>query len=131
MDGKEGVDKIGDKEISIKEYQELCKMTAMDFENDQVEIMTWGLGISGEAGDVASCIKKTFVHKNDVTDGIRENVGDTMWYIANICNFFGWDLQEVLKENVEKLRVRYPEGFTFKDASRGRVDWNEGKDNQK
>ena len=50
-----------------------------------------------------------------------------MWYIAMICNHFGWDLQEVLNENIEKLNKRYPEGFTFKDVKREntRVDWNE------
>ena len=44
-----------------------------------------------------------------------------------ICNFFDWDLQEILKENIEKLEKRYPDGFTIKDASREgtRVDWNE------
>ena len=128
MDDKERLDKIRELAggLSIKDYQEACKRTVQEFPSDQVRIMTWGLGIAGEAGDVASCIKKTFVHKNDVTKGIRENVGDTMWYIANICNFFNWDLQEILKENIEKLKVRYPDGFTYKDADRGYKDWNEG-----
>ena len=45
---------------SLKEYQELCKATAKKFETPEKEILTWGLGIAGEAGDVASCIKKTF-----------------------------------------------------------------------
>ena len=48
-----------------------------------------------------------------------------MWYIANICNFFNWDLNEILEENMIKLRKRYPNGFTSKDAKRERVDWNE------
>lgn len=56
----------------IKEYQELCKRSAKKFENSKEEIMTWGLGISGEAGDVASCIKKTFAHDNDQRAGIRK-----------------------------------------------------------
>lgn len=111
----------------IQEYQELCKLTAKKFENQEKEILTWGLGIAGEAGDVAGCIKKTFSHDNDQKQGIRENIGDTLWYAAMICNFFGWKLQDILKENLEKLKQRYPDGFTTKDASRGntRIDWNE------
>ena len=35
---------------NLKEYQSLCKMTAKKFDNPKEEIMTWGLGISGEAG---------------------------------------------------------------------------------
>ena len=50
-----------------------------------------------------------------------------MWYLAMICNFFGWDFEEVLAENIAKLKKRYPKGFTKKHASRGgtRIDWNE------
>jgi len=115
--------------MNLKEYQELCKKTAVDFDDDEKEILTWGLGISGEAGDVASCIKKVHIHKNEaVKDGIKENIGDTLWYVAMICNFYGWNLEEVLKENVEKLNKRYSDGeFTHKDAQREgtKVDWNE------
>jgi len=113
--------------MNLKEYQELCRKTSKKFNTKEKEILTWGLGIAGEAGDVAGCIKKTFSHDNDQKTGIKENIGDTLWYIAMICNFFGWDLEEVLKENIKKLKERYPNGFTAKDAGRDgtRVDWNE------
>jgi len=113
--------------MDLKEYQKLCKKTAQEFESKEKEILTWGLGIVGEAGDVGGCIKKTFSHNNDQKEGIKENLGDTLWYVAMICNFFGWDFQDILDENIKKLKKRYPEGFTFKDAKRDgtRVDWNE------
>jgi NTP pyrophosphatase (non-canonical NTP hydrolase) len=113
-------------ENSLREYQELCKLTAKKFETSEKEILTWGLGIAGEAGDVASCIKKTFAHDNDQRAGIKENVGDTLWYAAMICNFFGWDMQQLLEENLDKLKKRYPQGFTLKDAGRNNtmIDWN-------
>lgn len=104
--------------MNLKDYQELAKLTAKKFDNPEIEIATWGLGITGEAGDVASCIKKTFAHKNDVKDGIRENLGDMFWYSAMICNFFGWDMEEVLKQNLDKLKQRYPQGFTIEHARR-------------
>ena len=111
----------------LKEYQVLCKKTAVSLDDKEKEILTWGLGITGEAGDVASCIKKTIIHKNDQRLGIRENLGDMMWYTVMICNFFDWELEDILKENLEKLKKRYPQGFTEKDASRNgtKIDWNE------
>ena len=111
---------------SLKEYQELCKRTAKKFDTQEKEILTWGLGIAGEAGDVASCIKKTFAHDNDQRAGIKENIGDSLWYAAMICNFFGWDMQELLEENIKKLESRYPKGFTTEDAKRNgtMIDWN-------
>ncbi len=113
--------------MDLKEYQEFCKLTAREFDSKDIEILTWGLGITGEAGDVASCIKKTFAHKKDVREGIRENIGDVMWYAAMICNFFGWNFNEVVEENVKKLKERYPEGFKFEKAQRDMIDWNEKK----
>jgi NTP pyrophosphatase (non-canonical NTP hydrolase) len=112
---------------NLKDYQLLCRKTAKKFSTREKEILTWGLGIAGEAGDVAGCIKKTFSHDNDQKDGIKENIGDTLWYAAMICNFFGWDFQEILEENIQKLQKRYPKGFTLKKAKRKgkRVDWNE------
>ena len=64
---------------------------------------------------------------NDQKAGIRENLGDTIWYAAMIANFFDWDLEEILEENRAKLEKRYPKGFTQKNASRKnqRVDWME------
>jgi NTP pyrophosphatase (non-canonical NTP hydrolase) len=113
--------------VNLKEYQLLCKKTAKKFETLEKEILTWGLGIAGEAGDVASCIKKTFAHNNDQKAGIRENIGDTLWYAAMICNVFKWDMQEVLEDNIEKLKKRFPNGFTIQDAKRDgtMIDWNE------
>jgi len=114
--------------MQIKDYQEKVKKTKREFDDKEKEIMTWGLGLTGEAGDVAGCIKKTYTHGNDQTVGIRENIGDVMWYLSTICNYYGWDLEEILDENANKLEKRYPSGgFTEEEASRGntRVDWNE------
>jgi NTP pyrophosphatase (non-canonical NTP hydrolase) len=113
--------------MPLKKYQELCKRSAKPFDTKEKEILTWGLGIAGEAGDVASCIKKTFAHDNDQKHGIRENLGDTLWYAAMICNFFDWDFQEILQENIAKLEKRFPNGFTINDAKREgkKIDWNE------
>jgi NTP pyrophosphatase (non-canonical NTP hydrolase) len=113
--------------MNLKKYQELCKQTAIEHDNKEKEIMTLGLGISGEAGDVAGCIKKTFSHGDNQNSGIRENLGDTLWYIAMICNYFGWDLEDVLDENIKKLRERHPNGFSSENARKAkRRDWNEG-----
>lgn len=113
--------------MNLEEYQKLCKETATDFENRDKELMNWGLGVAGEAGDLAGCIKKIVTHKNNQKEGVRENIGDTLWYMAMICNFYGWNLGEVLEENIKKLKERYPDGFTEEDAQRNgtRIDWME------
>ncbi len=113
--------------MNLKEYQKLADKTAKkDFNTPEEQIFCWGLGITGESGDVASCIKKTFAHKKDVKDGIRENLGDMMWYAAMICNFFEWDFQEILEENITKLKARFgEEGFNYDSVDRNMINWTE------
>jgi NTP pyrophosphatase (non-canonical NTP hydrolase) len=111
--------------MDLNEYQKLAKVTAKkDFGSETEEIMCWGCGITGEAGDVASCIKKTFAHNKDVKEGIKENIGDMFWYAAMICNFFNWSMEEVLEANLEKLKKRFPEGFNYESVNRDMVKWS-------
>jgi len=120
--------------MDLNEYQEFCKRTAKkDFKTPEEEIMCWGLGICGEAGDVASCIKKTFAHKNNQQEGVKENLGDALWYSAMICNFLGWNMEDILKQNIEKLKKRFPEGFTYENAQRSgtKIKWGGSEDNVK
>jgi len=111
--------------MNLKDYQKLCKNTAKKFSDKNLEIATWGLGVSGEAGDIASCIKKYYAHQNkEVKDGIKENIGDMLWYTAMVCNHFNWSLDEILTANYQKLKNRYPEGFSIKKARRKMIKWS-------
>jgi NTP pyrophosphatase (non-canonical NTP hydrolase) len=107
--------------VNVKEYQEMAEKTARVLSDKDKQICFWGLGISGEAGDVASCIKKEVFHENKkVRGGIREGIGDVMWYAAMICNFYGWSLDEIMDENLAKLKERYNgKGFSLVAAQRG------------
>ncbi|MDP2629938.1 MAG: nucleoside triphosphate pyrophosphohydrolase family protein [Candidatus Uhrbacteria bacterium] len=115
------------KKLNLDKYQELCKQTAKVPVDKTSELANYGLGVAGEAGDLAGCIKKTLYHNNDQVLGTRENIGDTMWYLAMICNFYGWNFEEILSENIEKLKKRFPLGFSDLKAGRDgtRKDWNE------
>jgi NTP pyrophosphatase (non-canonical NTP hydrolase) len=118
--------------MNLNEYQKLCKKTAKkDFKTADEEIMCWGLGLCGEAGDVASCIKKTFAQNKDTKEGIKENLGDMLWYSAMICNFFRWDMQKILEENIEKLKNRFPGGFNYDAVQRDMIKWGGFEDDIK
>ncbi|NPE26426.1 nucleoside triphosphate pyrophosphohydrolase family protein [Methanococcoides sp. SA1] len=107
--------------VNVKEYQEAAEKTARKLSDEEKQISFWGLGVAGEAGDIASCIKKEVFHENkNMKSGIREGVGDVMWYLAMICNFYGWSLDEIMDENLCKLKERYNgEGFSLEAAQRG------------
>lgn len=46
---------------------------------------------------------------------IIEELGDTLFYMAAICTLYDIRLSEVANGNIEKLLIRYPNGF---EASR-------------
>ena len=70
------------------------------------------LGLTGEAGEVADLAKKVIGHKHPLNiDRFKEELGDTLWYVAAICSLLGVSLAEVARGNIEKLQRRYPDGF--------------------
>jgi NTP pyrophosphatase (non-canonical NTP hydrolase) len=75
------------------------------------------LGMQTEAAEIADVYKKTIAYKKPLDFvNIKEEVGDLMWYVANLCNMNGWDLREILDTNIAKLEARYPEKFTEEQA---------------
>lgn len=70
------------------------------------------LGLAGEAGEVADHIKKVYYqgHPLNPTELINE-LGDVLWYIAEMCTALGIDMSEAAEANVNKLLLRYPDGF--------------------
>lgn len=80
------------------------------------------LGVAGEAGEVADLIKKTFLHGHPLDDAkLKKELGDVLWYVTAIARDRGFTLADVAAANVEKLRARYPDGFT-REASMARKD---------
>lgn len=76
-----------------------------------------GLGLAGEAGEFADLVKKHVYHHHplDREKAIKE-LGDVLWYLALGARLLNVRLSEVARVNVEKLRARYPQGFTVADS---------------
>ena len=76
------------------------------------------MGLAGEMGEVIDIMKKHIYQGKelDITDVIEE-VGDVLWYIANFCNVNNITMDECMESNIKKLRKRFPNGFTVKDAN--------------
>lgn len=76
-------------------------------------------GLVGEASEVAEKVYQS------VTDNLRpdlfKELGDTSWYIAALCTKLDYSMKEVMEANIEKLRKRYPEGYSSEDSKK-RVD---------
>ncbi|MFN2602233.1 MAG: nucleoside triphosphate pyrophosphohydrolase family protein [Gemmatimonadaceae bacterium] len=104
------------------EYQELALRTASSAsaESETALLMSAALGLSGESGEIADHVKKIVYHghplDDETRDKIAKEIGDILWYCAIGSRGIGIDLAEIARMNVEKLRKRYPEGFTTENS---------------
>lgn len=76
------------------------------------------LGLSGEVGEFNDMIKKWVFHeKNLDMEHAKKEAGDILWYVVMLCESFGWNMEEIMQMNVDKLKARYPEGFDVERAN--------------
>lgn len=74
------------------------------------------VGIVTEAIELLECLDTVLKSGIEDTEHIKEELGDLMWYVAFCCTELGFDMEEVQKANIEKLKKRYPEKFTCEHA---------------
>ena len=68
-------------------------------------------GMVGEIGEIHSIYQKDYQgHRMDETH-LKKEVGDLLWFIAEYCTSFGWNMEDIMQMNIDKLRARFPEGF--------------------
>jgi NTP pyrophosphatase (non-canonical NTP hydrolase) len=113
--------------MNASEYQQLAARTLIDrpgFEipDDQIMIIWNAIGLAGEAGEVADLAKKAIFHQHGIdAEKLKKELGDVLWYAAGLATQLGLDLGEIMDANIQKLKLRYPDGFTSADSVR-RVD---------
>jgi NTP pyrophosphatase (non-canonical NTP hydrolase) len=77
-------------------------------------LMTGAIGMASEGGEFSEIVKKcVFQGKpldNETIFHCKRELGDIMWYWINSCRALGLDPNEVVEENVNKLKARYPGG---------------------
>ena len=97
---------------SFSEYQEQCRRTANTEPSLRERRLVSGLGVAGEAGEVADLIKKFEGHGHPVDpERLVEELGDLLWCVANVASLYDLDLEAIVVHNIEKLARRYPRGF--------------------
>ena len=100
--------------MTINEYQTAALRTAQTEELTHIELMmNAALGLCGESGEVADIVKKFRFQGHDLDfDHIAKELGDIAWYLAVGAYAIGYDLETILQMNVDKLKARYPDGFS-------------------
>ncbi|MDD3170689.1 MAG: nucleoside triphosphate pyrophosphohydrolase family protein [Candidatus Paceibacterota bacterium] len=96
--------------MTFEEYQNQARKTAIypDLGNNFIYPT---LGLVGEAGEIAEKIKKVLRDGNgEITEEKRselnKELGDVLWYIANLSIELGISLEDIAANNLEKLKSR-------------------------
>jgi len=103
-------------------YQELAARTLIDepdseYSPEQIMLVWNAIGLAGEAGEVAEHVKKGVFHQHGIDrEKMIKELGDVMWYVAALCTKLDVELGDVMDRNIDKLLMRYPDGYNAQDS---------------
>jgi len=77
-------------------------------------LLTSAIGLGSESGEFQEIVKKLFFQGKPLTEEtvfhMKRELGDIIWYWTNACRALNLDPNDVISENVTKLKARYPTG---------------------
>lgn len=100
--------------MNLDKYQK----EAREFDNFEISVnltepgfIEKVLGLVGEAGETADKVKKIIRDKGgraeaDDIDAIKKELGDILWYVANVARYLGLKMSDIAETNIEKLSSR-------------------------
>ncbi|MCI0631246.1 MAG: nucleoside triphosphate pyrophosphohydrolase family protein [Phycisphaerales bacterium] len=97
--------------MNLSEYQQLAIQSDRTGDDKVKSLMITLLGLAGEAGSLLTEYKK-WLRDGDAyrpfSDQVSEEIGDILWYLANLASKLKLDLGEIASENVAKIEERWP-----------------------
>ncbi|MGA2321581.1 MAG: nucleoside triphosphate pyrophosphohydrolase family protein [Solirubrobacteraceae bacterium] len=99
--------------MELSEYQRLSRRTAAY--PREAWLAYPALGLAGEAGEVAEHAKKAIRDDAGTVSGARraamaKELGDVLWYVAQLASELGLELDQIAEANLEKLLSRQRRG---------------------
>lgn len=98
--------------MTINEYQQLAART-MNSDLKSAEQGKHALfGMASEVGELHGIYQKRYQGHAFDEEHAKKELGDLMWFIAEYCTAHGWEFEEIARMNIDKLKARYPDGFS-------------------
>jgi NTP pyrophosphatase (non-canonical NTP hydrolase) len=99
-----------------KRYRDAIERTMKPM-NEKEKLAMLGMGIAGEAGEIADSLKKVIFHGHDLDqEELVKELGDLDWYVTHLKKTLNISSDYVRMKNIEKLRKRYPNGFSEENS---------------
>lgn len=82
-----------------------------------LRLLHHAMGLSTEANELLDVLKAALVYGQPIDWlNVREELGDLCWYLDGAIATARTSWAAVMARNIDKLRARYPDGFTEADA---------------
>ena len=106
--------------MTFDEYQKKARTTAIYADLDR-NLWYPTLGLCGESGEVAEKVKKVYRDEDGVLTQVKrteleKELGDVLWYVANLACEARLSLDSIAKGNLEKLSTRKEAGTLHGDG---------------
>ena len=99
--------------MTINEYQKLAMRTLNPALSEKEVLLNGVMGLCGESGEAIDLVKKWMMQGHELDKAhLAKELGDVAWYLAETATAIGYDLETILQANIDKLKARYPDGFT-------------------
>ena len=103
--------------MTINEYQKLALRTLNPDLNERDVLINGVMGLCGESGEAIDIVKKHLAQGHPLDrEKLAKELGDIAWYLAETAFAIGYPLEEILQMNIDKLKARYPEGFSSENS---------------
>lgn len=95
------------------EYQALAMQTLNPALIPKDVLINGVMGLCGESGEAIDIVKKHLAQGHPLDkEALVKELGDIAWYLAETAYALNVSLDDIFAGNIEKLRARYPDGFS-------------------
>ncbi|MGH7670402.1 MAG: MazG nucleotide pyrophosphohydrolase domain-containing protein [Gemmatimonadaceae bacterium] len=99
--------------MTFDDYQTAAARTINRSLSPADRLLDAAAGLAEEAGEVLGIVRKQRTQNRSMDAArLREELGDALWCLTITARSAGLTLDEVAAANVEKLKARFPNGFS-------------------
>ena len=98
--------------MTANEYQRLAMTTLNPALSPKDVLINSVMGLCGESGEAIDIVKKWLAQGHELDKAhLTKELGDVAWYLEEAATALGVSLDDILRQNIDKLKQRYPDGF--------------------
>jgi NTP pyrophosphatase (non-canonical NTP hydrolase) len=99
--------------VTLDEYERAAARTINPSLDDADRLLDAAAGLAEEGGETLALVRKHRFQAHPLDrERLAKELGDALWCLAIVARSAGLSLEQVAAANVEKLRARYPDGFS-------------------